>query len=178
MTLKKLHWLRDWCWHGWCYWWLVLEIYLNSSLSRFGQFCAIAAIRCSNWIFREILSAVPIASTRRFFCRDTYYIIIQLFFIELIAQGFLLWSSASRWWRAYLWHGCNKEHINSNMHVMTSISVTFVTSITNPIPVRTRPSSCCWWVSMNFLIAPSDTLSDLEMETLLEYCIDIYIELQ
>ena len=40
-------------------------------------------------------------------------------------------------------------------HVMKSISVTW------PIPVRTRPSSCCWWVSMNFLIEPSVTLSDL-----------------
>ena len=39
--------------------------------------------------------------------------------------------------------------------VMKSMSVTW------PIPVRTSPSSCCWCISMNFLIEPSDTLSDL-----------------
>ena len=89
-----------------------------------------AAMRCSNWIFREILSAVPIASTRRFWIRRSVD-----FSQDLV-------------------HLCKLTFVFGK-HVMKSISVTW------PIPVRTRPSSCCWWVSMNFLIEPSVTLSDL-----------------
>ena len=112
---------------------LCLVAHLNSSLSRWGQFWAMAAMRCSNWIFREILSAVPIASTRRFWIRRSVD-----FSQDLV-------------------HLCKLTFVFGK-HVMKSISVTW------PIPVRTRPSSCCWWVSMNFLIEPSVTLSDLGLK--------------
>ena len=48
--------------------------HLNSSLSSWGQLAAMAAIRCSNCIFREILSAVPIARTLRFYGKYFYEI--------------------------------------------------------------------------------------------------------